>query len=293
MGAGANLRLSVAPSPYVKYNLAEQSDRLACNRQSLLMSCALSDKRVMDSRLVADKRYHHPWNVTPEVALAIQNDLRRHVVSDNRLGTVKTVAGVDVGFPDRQTARAAVVVLSFPGLRPLDFAVAEVRVTFPYIPGLLAFREVPAVLATVEKLRVVPDLFIFDAQGLAHPRRLGLASHAGLLLDCPSVGCAKSRLIGTYVEPGPERGDRTPLSDGGEQIGAVVRTRRRTNPVFVSIGHKVDLGTATRLVLECALKYRLPETTRYAHRAAAGDKIDLDLAEPSAWARSNIGSQSS
>lgn len=234
----------------------------------------------MDGRLYANKRYQHPWNVTPDEALAIQNDLRRHVVNENRLGIVKTVAGVDVGFPDRQTARAAVVVLSFPELRPLDFAVAEVQVTFPYIPGLLAFREVPAVLATVEKLRVVPDLFIFDAQGLAHPRRLGLACHAGLLIDCPSIGCAKSRLIGTHLEPGPERGDRTSLSDGGEQIGAVVRTRRRTNPVFVSIGHKVDLCTATKLVLECAPKYRLPETTRYAHRAAAGDNIDLDLTEP-------------
>jgi deoxyribonuclease V len=189
---------------------------------------------------------------------------------------VNTVAGVDVGFPDRETARAAIVVLSFPDLRPLAYAVAEVKAEFPYIPGLLAFREVPAVLAAVEKLRDLPDLFVFDAQGLAHPRRLGLASHAGLLLDRPSIGCAKSRLIGAYVEPGLERGDTSPLMDGGKRIGAVVRTRARVKPVYVSVGHKVDLDTAVRYVLDCAPNYRLPETTRYAHRVASGEEIDLD-----------------
>jgi deoxyribonuclease V len=151
-----------------------------------------------------------------------------------------------------------------------------VPVAFPYIPGLLAFREVPAVLAAVEKLQVAPDLFIFDAQGLAHPRRMGLATHAGLLLDWPSVGCAKSRLVGAYVEPGLERGDTSPLLDGTEQIGTIVRTRAGVKPVFVSIGHKTDLDTAVRFVLDCAPRYRLPETTRYAHRVAGGEKIDLD-----------------
>jgi deoxyribonuclease V len=185
------------------------------------------------------------------------------------------VAGVDVGFPDRGTARAAVVVLSYPELSPVDYAVAELSVEFPYVPGLLAFREVPAVLAAVEKLRVAPDLFIFDAQGLAHPRRLGLASHAGLLLDWPSIGCAKSRLIGEFVEPGMQRGATSPLMDGDERIGAVVRTRAEVSPVYVSIGHRVDLDTAVRHVFDCAPKYRLPETTRYAHRVAGGEEIDL------------------
>jgi deoxyribonuclease V len=146
------------------------------------------------SGMVLNERLRHPWNVSRDVALVIQNDLRRHVVVENRLGSVKTVAGVDVGFPDPQTARAAVVVLSFPVLEPLDYAIAQVPVTFPYIPGLLSFREMPAVLVAMEKLQVWPDLFIFDAQGLAHPRRLGLASHAGLLLNWPSIGCAQSRL---------------------------------------------------------------------------------------------------
>jgi deoxyribonuclease V len=223
---------------------------------------------------LVDARYQHAWDVTPEEAMAIQQELRDRVVTENQLGPVHTVAGVDVGFPDRQTARAAVVVLFFPELEPLDVAVAEVPVEFPYVPGLLAFREVPAVLAAVKKLKVLPDLFIFDAQGLAHPRRLGLASHVGLLLDWPSVGCAKSRLTGTYVEPGDERGDWSPLLEGEERIGAVLRTRSGVRPVYVSIGHKVDLDTAIRYVLASAPKYRLPETTRYAHRVAGGDSLD-------------------
>ena len=228
------------------------------------------------SKIAINKRLMHAWSVTPEEAIAIQNELRRHVVTENQLGSAKAVAGVDVGFPDRHTARAAVVVLSFPELTPLDYAVAEVAAAFPYVPGLLAFREVPAVLAAVEKLQVTPDLFIFDAQGLAHPRRLGLATHAGLLLNWPSVGCAKSRLVGTYVEPGLERGDTSPLLDGDEQIGTIVRTRAGVKPVFVSIGHKTDLETAVRLVLDCAPRYRLPETTRYAHRVASGAQLDIE-----------------
>jgi deoxyribonuclease V len=228
------------------------------------------------SKIAINERLMHAWGVTPEEAIAIQNELRPCVVAENRLGSVTTVAGVDVGFPDRYTARAAVVVLSFPELTPVDYTVAEVPVAFPYIPGLLAFREVPAVLAAVEKLQVAPDLFIFDAQGLAHPRRMGLATHAGLLLDWPSVGCAKSRLVGAYVEPGLERGDTSPLLDGDEQIGTIVRTRAGVKPVFVSIGHKTDLDTAVRFVLDCAPRYRLPETTRFAHRVAGGEKIDLD-----------------
>jgi len=217
-----------------------------------------------------DKPIEHAWNVTPDQAVAIQNDLAGRIVAENRLGPVGTVGGVDVGFPDPDTARAAVVVLHFPTLEPLDYAVAETPVTFPYIPGLLAFREIPALLAAVQTLRLSPDLFIFDAQGLAHPRRLGLASHAGLLLDRPSIGCAKSRLVGSYVEPGPARGDWSPLMDGAEQIGAVLRTRAGVKPVFVSVGHRVDLETAIHTVLACAPTYRLPETTRLAHQLAGG-----------------------
>jgi deoxyribonuclease V len=225
------------------------------------------------SKLILNEHFLHPWNVTYTEAAAIQEELRRHVVTENHLGSVITLAGVDVAFPEPQTARAAVVVLRFPELLPLDYAVAEAEVEFPYMPGLLAFREVPAVLAAVAKLQVVPDLFIFDAHGLAHPRRFGLACHAGLLLDRPSIGCAKNRLVGDYVEPGPERGAKSPLVDGSEQIGAVVRTRMGVKPLFVSIGHMVDLDTAVRYVLDCAPKYRLPETTRCAHLVAGGEKI--------------------
>jgi deoxyribonuclease V len=228
---------------------------------------------------VSSKSHLHSWDVTPEQAIAIQNKLRRHVVTENQPSSVNTVAGVDVGFPDPQTARAAVVVLRFPELAALDYAVTRVPVEFPYIPGLLAFREIPALLAAVEKLHTLPDLFIFDAHGLAHPRRLGLASHAGLLLDRPSIGCAKSRLTGKHAEPESERGNWVPLMDGDERIGAVVRTRTGVKPVYVSIGHKVNLATAIRYVLDCAPRYRLPETTRYAHKAASGAKIDLNISQ--------------
>lgn len=226
--------------------------------------------------ITLNERGVHSWNVTRAEAVTIQEGLRRQVITENRLSSVATVAGVDVGFPDPHTARGVVVVLRFPDLIPIDFAVAEVPVEFPYIPGLLAFREAPSVLAAVEKLRIMPDLFIFDGQGFAHPRRLGLASHAGLLLDRPSIGCAKSRLVGQYREPGPERGARTPLMDGGECIGVALRTRAQVKTVFVSIGHRVDLDIAMRYVLACAPRYRLPETTRYAHRVAGGEEITLE-----------------
>jgi deoxyribonuclease V len=214
--------------------------------------------------------------VSPAEAMAIQRRLQRYVVTQNCLGPVSTVAGVDVSFPSRQIARAAIVVLTFPELRPVDNAIAEMEVAFPYIPGLLAFREVPAVLAAATKLQTVPDLFLFDAHGLAHPRRLGLASHAGLLLDWPSIGCAKSRLVGEYIEPARERGGTSILSESGKPIGMVVRTRTGVKPLFVSVGHRVDLDVAVRYVLDCAPRYRLPETTRWAHQVAGGATLDCD-----------------
>jgi deoxyribonuclease V len=163
-----------------------------------------------------------------------------------------------------------VVLLSYPALNPFQAATAESPVSFPYVPGLLAFREGPVVLAALEQLGDRPDVLMFDAQGLAHPRRMGLATHLGVLLDMPAVGCAKSRLCGTYVEPGERKGSWEPLVDGGEVIGAVVRTRDRVRPVFVSVGHRVDLESSVSLVLGCANRYRLPEPTRWAHRVAGG-----------------------
>ncbi len=209
----------------------------------------------------------HPWDVTPEEAVALQEKLRGLVRVEADLGPVRRVAGVDVSFR-KERARAAVVLLSFPDLEVVEQALAEVPVPMPYIPGLLSFREGPAVLAAFERLTLWPDLVLFDGQGIAHPRRLGLASHMGLFLDLPSVGCAKSRLCGHYQEPGPDKGDWSPLHDSGEVIGAVLRTRPGTRPLFVSPGHRVDLETAVHYVLACTTRYRLPETTRQAHRLA-------------------------
>jgi len=212
----------------------------------------------------------HEWNVSPAQAVVIQERLRRLTRSEGDAATarVQRVAGIDVGIKN-DVARAAVVVLSYPELALLDVALAEERVRFPYVPGLLTFREGPVVLAALARLRVEPDLLIFDGQGIAHPRRMGIATHIGLLLDRPSIGCAKSRLWGAHDEPGQQKGDWTPLYDGQEIIGAVLRTRTKVKPVYVSIGHKIDLSGAVQYVLGCCTRYRLPETTRLAHRAAS------------------------
>ena len=193
--------------------------------------------------------------------------LATHVIRKNRLGAVKTVAGIDVGIKG-DMACAAVVVLNFPGLDIAAQSTATRRVTCPYIPGLLSFREGPVILDALDRLEHKPDLLIFDGQGIAHPSRLGIASHIGLLSDLPSIGCAKSRLCGQYQEPGVERGSHVLLMDHGEAIGAIVRTRTNVKPVFVSIGHRVDLQTCIDVVLACCRGYRLPETTRLAHRLA-------------------------
>jgi deoxyribonuclease V len=211
--------------------------------------------------------------------MEIQQELRRRVSTERTFDRVNSVAGVDVAIKG-EVAKAAIVVLSYPELTPLDYSLAELPVEFPYIPGLLAFREAPAVLAALEKLKTEPELFIFDAQGLAHPRRMGLATHLGVIIDRPSIGCAKSRLCGEHHEPGSERGSYTYLYDGDEIIGAVVRTKTGVSPLYVSIGHKVDLPTAIEYVLGCCTKYRLPETTRYAHRVAGGEKLQIEISQP-------------
>ena len=212
----------------------------------------------------------HRWDVSPQAALTLQNQLAAQVIKETKADSVTTVTGVDASYCD-DLARAAVVTLSYPELEMKAYATATRRVDFPYVPGLLTFREGPAVLDALDKMAVTPELLIFDGQGLAHPRRLGVASHIGLLVDIPSVGCAKSRLCGQYTEPGPERGDFALLTDQGVTIGAVVRTRTRVKPVFVSIGHRVDLPTSIDYVLNCCRGYRLPETTRWAHRVAGGE----------------------
>ncbi|MCU0894171.1 MAG: deoxyribonuclease V [Rhodospirillales bacterium] len=211
----------------------------------------------------------HGWSVTVREAIELQGRLAASVVREDRLGVVRSVAGIDVAYDRRGrsgVARAAVAVFSYPELALVEQAAVEVAVDFPYVPGLLTFREAPAAIAALDRLSQPPDVLLCDGQGLSHPRRLGFAAHLGLFLDTPSVGVAKSVLVGAYAEPGPEKGDRSPLIDKDEVIGVALRTRAGTRPIFVSIGHRVSLATAIELVLGCTTRFRLPETTRVADR---------------------------
>jgi len=211
------------------------------------------------------------WPTNVAQARALQQRLRTRVIARGRPRRLDTVAGIDVGFEDGgRIARAAVVVLDFPSLVPRTQALARRRVRFPYVPGYLSFREIPVVLAALKKLRVRPDVLLCDGQGYAHPRRFGLASHLGVLTGIPSIGVAKSRLIGKHGAPGRARGSWTRLRDGKETIGAVLRTRTGVKPLYVSVGHRVSLRTAIDIVLRCTTRYRLPETTRAAHKLASG-----------------------
>ena len=278
-------------------------------------------KRQTRSTRVPTLRIRKPpiWPTNLAEARAIQESLRGRVIAEDRFGPVNTVAGVDVGFEKNGTVtRAAVVVLGFPGLQPREQAIARQPTRFPYVPGFLSFREAPAVLDALEKLMTKPDLLLCDGQGLAHPRRFGIACHLGLLTDIPSIGVAKSRLVGTHDEVPEEKGAWVPLLDypsspsvpagvrgqhahpphganvwwtsatppsrlpQGEKgasrgalrirtevIGAVLRTRTRVSPVFVSVGHRICLASAIDIVLGCCTRYRLPETTRLAHHLAS------------------------
>jgi len=217
----------------------------------------------------------HSWNLTPKQAVALQHRLRSRVVRLGGPRTIKLVAGTDVGFErGGGITRAAVALLSFPALELVDYAIARLPTRFPYVPGLLSFREVPALLAALRLLRGEPDLILCDGHGYAHPRRFGIASHLGVYLGLPSIGVAKSRLIGEHGQPVQRRGAWVPLKDKGETIGAVLRTRPYTQPIYVSIGHRVSLPQAVRYVMACATAYRLPETTRWAHRLASGREAD-------------------
>jgi deoxyribonuclease V len=213
------------------------------------------------------------WPTTAEEAVAIQNDLRSRVITTDRLGPVKLVAGVDVGFESGgEVTRAAIVILTFPDLQVIEHAIAKLPTQFPYIPGLLSFREIPALLKAMEKISNVPDLILCDGQGIAHPRRLGIASHLGILINVPTIGVGKSLLVGKYQPPAEERGSWSPLLHYKETIGAVLRTRKGFNPLFISPGHLVSLETSIKYVLQCSPKYRLPETTRMAHHLASNMK---------------------
>jgi deoxyribonuclease V len=215
---------------------------------------------------------HDPWPATPADAIALQVRLAPQVVleGDPPEAGVRTVAGCDLAFLDRgrkaALARAAVVLLSYPELTPVEQQVVVSPVTFPYVPGLLAFREVPCLLRAFERLERAPDLLLVDGQGYAHPRRFGIACHIGLLLDIPTIGVAKSRLTGQHEEPATAAGARADLRDGGELIGVVLRTRERGRPLYVSPGHRIGFGPAVEWVMRLSRGYRLPEPTRLADR---------------------------
>lgn len=209
----------------------------------------------------------HPPSPTPKQAVEIQKKLARKVSTRLRVAEdkVRLVAGCDLALlPDRKQAIAGVVVLSFPQLEIVETRGIRADLDFPYVPGLLAFREAPPLLQIFPRLKNKPDLIFVDGHGIAHPRRFGLACHIGLSLDRPTIGCAKSRLFGKEAPPGRKRGCTAPLLAGKTQIGKVLRTRENVKPVYISAGHKIDLRSAVRLALLCTGKYRIPEPTRQA-----------------------------
>jgi len=224
----------------------------------------------------------HDWNLEPEAAIALQRELAQRIVREDQLGEVHCVAGVDMALNEESgMARAAVVLLSYPDLEMLERHVYEEPVRMPYIPGLLSFREAPCVLGAFAQLRQQPDLVMVDGQGIAHPRRLGIASHLGLWLDLPTIGCGKSILVGHHAHLSEEQGSWVPLVDKGETIGAVVRTRAHVKPMIISLGYRISLATSLRYVLACCKGYRLPEPTRQA------DKLSKD----NAWQETDAGDE--
>ncbi len=213
----------------------------------------------------------HSWNLSSKEAIELQKQLAFEVETEDRFAEpIKTVAGIDLGFDVKNdTSRAVVVVLKFPELELIETAEAKLPIQFPYVPGLLSFRETPVAIKALEKLNLTPDLILCDGQGLAHPRRFGIACHIGLIADVPTIGVAKSILIGKFENLGEERGNVASLILKNEQIGAALRTKDKTQPVYVSVGHRISLKTAVKYVLQCAPKYRLPETTRLADKLAS------------------------
>jgi len=218
----------------------------------------------------------HLWKVNPKEAIKLQIKLREKVSLKSAFNKIDKVAGADVSYYNDK-AIAGVVVLSFPQLEIIERRFSISPVKFPYIPGLLSFREGPALLEVFKKIENEPDVVLFDGQGIAHPRRMGIATHLGLFLDRPTIGCAKSKLSGNYLPVREERGSYSLLREGEEIIGAVVRTKRGTSPIFVSPGNKIDLFASVEIVLRCTNKYRLPEPTRKAHLFVNKLKRDLML----------------
>jgi len=223
----------------------------------------------------------HGWRLSVTEALDMQRGLASRVSRNGNVISPRFIAGVDIAVGKAwEMATGAVVIVSYPEMRLVETKVVRGKLDFPYIPGLLSFRESPLTLAACEQLEITPDLILVDGQGIAHPRRMGLASHLGLFLNMPTIGCAKSLLCGTHQTPGTELGSYTEVTDNGETIGAALRTKLGVKPVYVSIGHKIDLENAIHWVLQCCRGYRLPEPSRLAHLAAGGSLKPVSTASP-------------
>jgi deoxyribonuclease V len=211
----------------------------------------------------------HSWEVNVEEAIQIQENLRNRIILEKTFSEVRTIGGGDVAYSgDRNSLFAAIVVLSFPKMETIDFATASGEIPFPYIPGLLSFREGPVLIKVFQNLKVKPDVMIFEGQGIAHPRGLGLASHMGLWLDLPSIGCTKTPLLNDFIYPGPSKGSFELIRREGKEVGAVLRTKDKVKPLFVSPGHRIDLQTSIQLILETCQGFRTPEPLRKAHQAS-------------------------
>jgi deoxyribonuclease V len=218
----------------------------------------------LEDKLILKYLNLHSWEVNPREAIQLQKELKKKISLKKSFNKVKIVAGADVSYY-KNNMIAGIVILKFPQLEIIEKKSSLSPVNFPYIPGFLTFREGPSLLEALKKIKIEPDVILFDGQGIAHPRRMGIATHLGLFLDKPTIGCAKSRLSGKYTSVGEEKGDYTLLKEGEEILGAVLRTRRKVKPIFVSPGHKIDLSNSIEIVLKCIVKYRLPLPVREAH----------------------------
>ncbi len=209
----------------------------------------------------------HSWKVSLDKAIRIQETLRERIVIEKTFSELRSIGGGDVGYSENGSLLfGAIVVLSFPEMERLDFAIVYGKVPFPYIPGLLSFREGPILIKTFKKLKVRPDVMIFEGQGIAHPRGFGLASHLGLWLDLPSIGCTKTPLINDFVSPGTSKGSVAWIQKDGENVGVALRTREGVKPVFISPGHRMDLPTSIQIILATCQNFRIPEPLRRAHQ---------------------------
>jgi deoxyribonuclease V len=243
-------------------------------KTSCISLVSLSQKSVF-SEMSLSLEYSNP--ITPESAIALQENLRTQVILHNDLGEINYVAGVDVGFESEDSIScAAVAVLKYPELTLHEHQLVRLPTTFPYMPGLLAFREVPVVLEALSQLKTKPDLLLCDGNGYIHPRRFGFACHLGVISNIPSIGVAKTPYVGEHGTVGNNRGDWEPIYDNHEIIGAALRTQTNVKPVYVSIGHRISLESAITYVLECTPKYRLPETTRWADHIASGHSLTMN-----------------